>query len=353
MPLARPRTTLAVSHCWNGVSPENWTGVAARADEAAVGAHRGADAGGGVALLLHHGGDAAGVGGRRGEELALLEDPLAQLVDPHGVDEPLHAGAQLVVAVAVVVLHPQHRLDGGEQVLAGGELLQRLRRVRVRAQTAGHEHAEPGFEGAVGPGPVHRDDAGVVEHRLAAVGGAAREVDLELAGEALRDGVAEEQVLGGLRPRADVEHLVGARAGEVAARDVAHGVAAGLAAGEADRGEEPQHLGGLLELHEVELRVLAGGEVPPAPRVALGDVAEHLELVGFDPPVGDLHPHHLVVAALALPVDALVEAEDPERVVVDLAREVAAHAVLEGLQLLLDLGVERMGAELSHVDRHR
>ena len=85
---------------------------------------------------------------------------------------------------------------------------------------------------------------------------------------------------GGLGPRADVEHLVGAGAGEVAALHVAHGVAAGLAGGEADRGEEPQHLGRLLELHEVELDVLAGGEVAPAPRVGLGDVGHHLELVG-------------------------------------------------------------------------
>ena len=122
----------------------------------------------------------------------------------------------------------------------------------------------PGSTVPSGQRAVHRDDADVVEHRLAAVGGAAREVDLELAGHALRDGVAEEEVLGGLGPRADVEHLVGARAGEVAPRHVADGVAAGLAAGEADRREQPQRLRGVLQLHEVELGVLAGGEVAPA-----------------------------------------------------------------------------------------
>ncbi len=245
----------------------------ARADEAAVGADRGAHAGGSVALLLHDRGDPARVGRRRGEELPLLDDPLAQLVDPHRVDQPLHAGAQLVVAVAVVVLHPQHRFDGGQQVLARRELLERLGRVRVRAQATRHEHAEAGLEGAVGARAVHRDDAGVVEHRLAAVGGAAGEVDLELAGEPLRDRVAQEEVLGGLGPRADVEHLVGARAGEMAARHVAHGVAARFAAGEPDRREEAQDLGRLLELHEVELHVLAGREVTPAAREVLGDVA--------------------------------------------------------------------------------
>ena len=150
----------------------------------------------------HDGGDAARVGGRRGEELALLDDPLAQLVDAHRVDEPLHAGPQLVVAVAVVVERAQDRLDGGEQVLAARELLERLRRVRVRAEPAGDEHPEAGLDGAVGPRAVHRDDADVVEHRLAAVGGAAGEVDLELAGQPLRDRVAQEEVRGGLGPRA-------------------------------------------------------------------------------------------------------------------------------------------------------
>ena len=59
------------------------------------------------------------------------------------------------------------------------------------------------------------------------------------------------------------------------------------------------------------------------------------------------------MAALALAVDALVEAEDPERVVVDLAGEVPVDAVLEVDQLGLDLGIQGLGAELLHVDRHR
>ena len=61
----------------------------------------------------------------------------------------------------------------------------------------------------------------------------------------------------------------------------------------------------------MELDVLAGGEVTPAPAVLVGDVAEHVELLGVDPPVGDLDPHHLVVAALALPVDARCSAGTP------------------------------------------
>ena len=83
-----------------------------------------------------------------------------------------------------------------------------------------------------------------------------------------------------LGPRRDVELLLRARAGEVAAHDVADGVAARLARGEADRRQQAQDLGRLLELDEVELHVLAGGEVTPAARVGLGDVGEGLELLG-------------------------------------------------------------------------
>ena len=94
----------------------------------------GGDAGGGVAQLRDDGGDAPGPSARGHEQLALLQDPPAQLVDAHGVDQPLHPGPQLVVPVAVVVEGPQDGLDRGEQLLAGGELLEGLGRMRVGAR---------------------------------------------------------------------------------------------------------------------------------------------------------------------------------------------------------------------------
>ena len=82
---------------------------------------------------------------------------------------------------------------------------------------------------------VDGDDADVVEHRLTAVGGAAGEVDLELARQALPERVAHEVAERRLGPLRDVEHLVRAGAGEVATLDVADGVAARLAGREPDR----------------------------------------------------------------------------------------------------------------------
>ena len=283
------------------------------------------------------GGDPARPGGGGGQELALLEDAAADLVDAERVDQPLHAGPQLVVAVAVVVERAEDGLDGGQQVFPGGELLEGLGRVGVGAQAAGEEDPEAGLHRAVVLGPVDGHHAHVVEHGLAAVGDAAGEVDLELAGEALGVGVAEQVLEGGLGPGADVEDLERAGAGQVAAHDVADGVAAGLPGGEAHAGELPHDRGHVVELHEVHLDVLAGGDVAPAPGVGLDEVGQHVDLLRAEGPVGDLDPHHLVGAALALAVDAVVQPEDAEGVLVHLARLVQGEHALE----LLDVGQRR------------
>ena len=212
----------------------------------------------------------------------------------------------------------------------------------VGPEAAGHEHPEARFGGAVLPRAGGGDHADVVEHRLAAVGGAAGEVDLELAGEALAERVADEVPVGGLGPRGDVELLVRAGTGEVAAHDVADRVAARLATRHADATEQAHDLGDPFELHVVELDVLPGGDVAPAPRVGVGEVGHHVELVGQHTAPRDLDPHHLVVPALALAVDAVVQAEDAERVLLDLPGQVAAEDVLE----LLGVG-ELCGVDLA------
>ena len=102
----------------------------------------------------------------------------------------------------------------------------------------------------------------------------------------------------------------------------------------------PQDGGDLLEVDEVELHVLPGGEVAPPAAVRLGDVGEHVELLSGDRAVRHLHPHHLVVPALALPVDPVVQPEDPEGVLLEVAGEVALQLLLELLDVSTDLGVD-------------
>ena len=131
----------------------------------------------------------------------------------------------------------------------------------------------------------------------------------------------------------------------MAALDVADRVAARLPGREPD-GRELAHDGGdVLEVDEVELDVLAGRDVAPAPGVRVGDVADHLQLVGCQPAVGDLDADHLVVAALALAVDAVVQPEDPEDVLLEVAGEVAGELGFE----LGDVGqLRRVDLSLEH-----
>ena len=234
----------------------------------------------------------------------------------------------------------EDRLDRGEQVLAWRELLEREGRVRVGTEAAGHEHPEAGLACAVLQRARGGDHADVVEHRLTAVGLAPGEVDLELPREPLGERVVEEVLEGRLGPGADVEVLVRAGTGEVAAHHVAHGVAARLAGGQPDAGHVAQGGWDLLEVDEVELHVLPGGEVAPATAVGLRDVGEHVELLGGDGAVGHLHPHHLVVAALPLAVDPVVQPEDPERVLLEVAGEVPGELLLELLDVGTDLGID-------------
>ena len=306
-----------------------------------------------VAGLLDDLGDAAGPRRRGRQRVTHLQHATAQLVDAQLVDDPLQAGAQLVVAIARLVEHPQHGLDRGQQVFTRCELLNRQRRVRVGAETAGDVDPEAGLGRAVVEGPRRGDHTDVVEHRLAAVGRAAGEVDLELARQPLAQRVAHEVLERRLGPRGHVKELVRARTGQVTRHHVAHRVAARLTSGQADRAEGAHHVGHLGQLDVVDLHVLSRGDVPPAARVRLGEVAHEVHLLGRDRAGGQLDAHHLVGAALALAVDAVVEAHHPEHVFAELAREVLRHGPLEALDVALLLGVEVAGCMHHGGNRRR
>ena len=124
---------------------------------------------------------------------------------------------------------------------------------------------KPASIGAVVERAGGGDHADVVEHRLAAVGGAAGEVDLELAGQALGVRVVQE-----VRKVASAHGLMSSTSyGQAPARW--QPMTLRTVSPHASRVVRPtdasqaQDLGDLLELDEVELHVLAGREVAPAP----------------------------------------------------------------------------------------
>ena len=93
------------------------------------------------------------------------------------------------------------------------------------------------------------------------VGLAAGEVDLELAGQELGDGVAHPVADEGAGVGRGIEDFVLGDAGPGVGGDVAHGVAAGFARGESDGTQDAEHVGHLVERDEVDLDVLARGDV--------------------------------------------------------------------------------------------
>jgi len=131
-----------------------------------------------------------------------------------------------------------------------------------------------------------------------------------------------------------------AGAGEVAGHHVAHGVTAGLTGGEADLCESAQEIGDLGEFHVMELDVLPGGDVSPTPGELIGQHTHEIELLGGDGAGGELDAHHLIGAALALAVDAVVESHHPEHVLGDLLGEVLGDGRFEPFDIGLLFGVE-------------
>ena len=162
-----PRTTFAWSHRDCGSRARNVTGVPW---PIAVGVTPAATPAGPSPSCSTMSGMPPGHVDEAGSSLRVASTRRLQLVEAERVDEPLHAGSQLVLAVAGLVEHPQQRLDRRQQVLAWREVLERERRMRVGAETAGDEHAEARLDLAVVVRARRRDHADVVEHRLAAVG---------------------------------------------------------------------------------------------------------------------------------------------------------------------------------------
>ena len=165
---------------------------------------------------------------------------------------------------------------------------------------------------------------------------ATREVDLELATQALTVRVPQ-QVLGQRHAVGrHVERLMRAYPGVHRGGDVADHVAACLAGRHLGIREDAQQVRRLLQLHKVDLNVLARGEVGDAMPVDLGHIREGRHLIRRDEAQRQLRSHH-VHAILALPIDAVPEPILEKDGLCEAARAEAADRRIEGLQLGEDL----------------
>ena len=273
--------------------------------------------------------------------LELGLDQVAELVHADLVDEHLDAGAGTVLAQPVgAVEDPEHGLGDLQVVAVVGldEVVEGRGDARHDRGAAADADLEPADHLAVDLTDP-REEGAVVDARDGAVVVGGRERRLELARHQLADVVADEVADVGADVGRRVEELALADAGPRVARDVAHGVAAALAGGQAHRADLADQLGHLGQRHVVDLDVLARGDVRLVQRrVLLGDVAEHVHLLRRDTAEGKLDADHLHgdLRGLALAVDTLLEAEADEVGLLDLAREEVGGLVVEVVELALD-----------------
>ncbi len=151
--------------------------------------------------------------------------------------------------------------------------------------------------------------------------------------------MAQEVARQRLGVRRHVEGFVCRDAAVRAGRDVADGVAAGLARREPGFGQPAHGRLDVVQLQEVELHVLAGGDVAEAARVRGGHVGQRVELLAVQDALRDLDAQHLGVVCLALAVGAAHQPEGAPLVGGDLA----ALEPVQRAHELVDLRLVREG----------
>ncbi len=160
--------------------------------------------------------------------------------------------------------------------------------------------------------------------------------DLELARQEQELRVERRPLAEDLRVGARVGDLVGGDAGEMVGGDVADAVAGGLDAVHLHLGQLLQDVGHVLQLRPVELQVLSRGEVAVALVVFARDMRQHPHLPRVQRAVGHGDAEHVGVE---LQVDAVLQAERLELVLVQLAGEAARDLVAELRDALADKGM--------------
>ena len=178
--------------------------------------------------------------------------------------------------------------------------------------------------------------ADVVELDRGAIDRRAGHRDLEFSRQEQEFRVERRPLAKDFRIGPRVGDLVGGDAGEMVGGDVADAVPGSLDGVHLDRREVGEDVRHVLQLRPVELQVLPRGEVAVALVVLSRDVREHPHLLRAERAVGHRDPEHVGVE---LQVDAVLQAERLELVLVELAGQPPRDLVAELRDAFLDEGV--------------
>jgi len=143
---------------------------------------------------------------------------------------------------------------------------------------------------------AHRAEDGgqgdVVDFRIRAPFGAARDSNFEFAREIVEVGIAAQFPVEREDDGRNVGDFMGVKSGERATRDVADDVAASAGGAQADGLQALENCGERFDLEPVELDVLAYRDVGDAVAVFVGKRGDGSELRGAEQAVGDANAEH-------------------------------------------------------------
>src|SRR5262245_31641279 len=121
----------------------------------------------------------------------------------------------------------------------------------------------------------------------------ARKGRFKFASKVLGVLVAQQEVGQGMRVRRDVKLLIVAHASQRASGDVADHIATGLSRGNPDRRQAAHEVWGIVNMDEVELKILARRDMTDGIRILFSKISQGLHLLSGQTPKGNfdaLHP---------------------------------------------------------------
>src|SRR5690606_9573700 len=249
-------------------------------------------------------------------------DQLAETLHAHRLDDNLDARLELVVANTVLVVHAQDRSDVRQQVRPVDRFADALANHRRATETATGVDIKRHLVAAaddLDADVMGTDQGGVlVRHRI--------DGDLELARQVCEFRVEGRPLADQFAPGAWILDLFRVGAGVFVGGGVAHAVAAGLDGVHLNAGQFGKDIRHVFQFRPVQLDVLARGHVGVALVPLAGNLRQLAYLGGRQHAVGHSDTQH---RCIALDIQAVLQAQDKELSVAQLAFQKAAGLVTE------------------------
>src|SRR5581483_1750989 len=222
------------------------------------------------------------------QDLAFFQSETGEFREPDLLDDKLQPGGVAVLLLAEAGEDAADGLGERQQLLLRDEIGHQLGLLRHGAKAAAD------IEGKAALTVLDLgDEPDIVDVcQRASLFGAAGKRNLELAAELLGVGVADQMPGERMGVGRHIEGFGAADAGDGAAGDVAETVAAGFARGDSDGSETPHDGGRVFDVDEVELDILARGDVGDSIGVFLGQFGECFELGAVQATVRNLDALH-------------------------------------------------------------